>query len=90
VFFSSNDDSLWLLNVHLLYELVIEEHCLHVHVMDLPALIHRKSEDQPDGLHACQWSKDLIKVDVSLLHVPLCDETRLVLDHYVYLILLHF
>jgi hypothetical protein len=60
-----------------------------VHVMDLLALIRCESEDQPDGLHAHYRSENFFKVDVGLLHVPICDEAILVLDHCASLILLH-
>jgi hypothetical protein len=60
-----------------------------VHVMDLLALIRRESKDQPNELHACHRSKDFFKVDAGLVHVPICDEASLVLDHRASLILFH-
>jgi hypothetical protein len=53
-----------LLNVHL-YELAVKEHCLHVHVMDLPSIIRLESEHQTNGLHACHRVEDFFKVNVA-------------------------
>jgi hypothetical protein len=75
-------------NVHI-RELTVKEHCLHVHVMDLPTVIHRESEHQTNGLHARHRSEDFFKVDVGMLLVHLCDEVSLVLDNYASLMLHH-
>jgi hypothetical protein len=53
-----------LLNVHL-FGLAVKEHCLHVHVMDLPSIIRRESEHQTNGLHARHRGEDFFKVNVT-------------------------
>jgi hypothetical protein len=43
VFFSGSDETRWLLHVHFLCKLSVEERRLHVHEMYFPTFIHHKN-----------------------------------------------
>src|SRR6266540_1633511 len=40
----------------------------------------RECEQESHRLEPCNWSEHFLEVDARLLHVPLCHESRLVLD----------
>ena len=78
------------INVHLFFEVCIQEGRLHIQSVDVMVLGRTCAEDGPESSRAECWGKHLVEVDALALAMSSYDESGLVSDRVAAGVVLEF